>query len=261
MKTILLPKWCVLTALGLAGVFNTANAQILYSDGFSGSASGINGRTPDTADVGGALWNSAVTTQFAVDGSGLGILTSTVPIASANNGAGPSLPFKPDGISTYVLSIDAVAFGDANSGHWLALAFLQNNNGSTFFDDGLAAIVIKPNLEIDTYYGNTGGTYGALVNKGLYTVGTAVANYSITLNSATGDVSFKQNNTVLGTGTLTPAQISTIGGVMFGAGQGTPVGLQYDNFSLSVAPAPEPGTMALAGFGGFLLLFWRRRLT
>jgi hypothetical protein len=237
MKTNKRISWAAIL-FAIFSLTNLLSATVIYQDTFSGAATTMNGRVPDTVSN-GTNWTSPVLTQFAVDGGGNGVLSAAIP----NNGsAGPTLPFTPDGSSVYVLSVDVLGFGDVTAGHWFALGFTATNNGAQWFSaqyGGRATILVAPLGSV----GNQAQTFCAsnsTANGINFNNADPSGSYTLILDSSTGNLIFENPNGVLRAFHLSSSDVSSIKSVQLSANTATPVGLSFDNFLLQTTNITIP---------------------
>jgi hypothetical protein len=122
------------------------------------------------------------------------------------------------------------------------------------FTTGFAASA-DATMHYDLYYGGTATTEGTLFGGGYFDLGTGNGTpftaHSISGIAAPGAAVGQ----VLGIQFFNSSGIDPFVGV-----QATgPSWIELDNVSLSVAPVPEPATLALVSLGGLALMAFRRR--
>lgn len=94
----------------------TTNYLNLYCDQFSGTGGALNGRAPDSCDMGGFKWTSCP-----------GWLACGNQAATTNCNGSAYLPFQPTPGYVYQVSADVECFGD-NTADWLAFGFANSGN-------------------------------------------------------------------------------------------------------------------------------------
>jgi hypothetical protein len=253
-----------LVLLGCLAVLGSGSgrAQVLLQDDFGGSGS-LNGRTPDTADTGGAKW---------VDGSGgTNTISGGVDNYSMNDSNFAAIPFAGSNFvdgDTYALSADFTFTNPQFNGtSWMGIGFTDGNPGSAF-GNGMAWMINSGTGTGVTGFADVfGSSVGSAGNVGLDS-GTMEIQLAIGATGA-GSVTFligpdAAHLTAFNPGaplTLTASQVQSITGVGFYGysynGPPVPTTGTFDNFTLE-APEPNVYAMLIVGLGGLVLV---RRLS
>ena len=228
-------------AAGLASLLSPASARagLIYSDTFNGSsANGLTGTTPGTTSgtfggTAGATW-SAKDEVFKADGS----------VVTGFGGGSAALPFTPQTGQKYTLSATVdTTVGGAN---WIGLGFEEHSFPPGAFDlpdnNGYAWMILR-----ETRGGNQGAyLLGPTITgpSGSFDTGSGPLNLAVVLDTSAANWTaqyFVDGSAV--SAAVAYAVNPTIGFAGFStinSGGGT-----VDNFSLDVAPVPEPGTLAV----------------
>ena len=248
-------RLCVSAALlvGSISFAAPANADIIYSDTFTGTnGTALNGHVPDVT-TGGASWTAE---------SGFTLQNGT---AATSAEAGASLPIVITSGSIYTLSAD-IDIPTGSSGHWLGMGFAaanysrDENGGLT----GLAQVGCDWMLQTDAglVYASPGIGTGGIYQCNSVTTGVShhystVLNTSITHWSATWYVDGSQvYQSTYGSNWPTGQYyvMLTCNNTLTSAGS-------YDNLTLSSTSVPEPSALSLLVVGVISLLAyaWRKR--
>lgn len=247
--------WKSIVAASVVAVLaGSAGATVIYSDDFSGSAGTLLNGQPEDAQ--GTLW--AANNFVNADGS----------INGANEGSA-LLPFEPAVNKQYVLKLDVRNTSD----RWVALGFARDplaSPGASNLNDrlsneteGIAWMLYRnnnANNAIETFTGLRtagGAAHGTdAANNGIL---TALPNTLEIHIDTTGDGSSFAAQWYVSGFLLRSANIALniddINYVGFAFDNSTTIGVQVDNFSLTLVP--EPATLGLVAAAGLLGL--RRR--
>jgi hypothetical protein len=237
---------CQLSLFPVLAVMSTAQAVVIYSDDFSGSApADLNGTVPDIRPGSETWLAGSGATAWRADGS-----------VAGGGDANAFLPFSPESGKTYTLSVDANPTSPVDSSNWFALGFSETTSvGGGFYNSINATgwMLLRVNRGVQTFLGfNT--TSGVTHS----TAGTGVVKLEVVLDTTESawTVEWFVDNTSIRSVSYTANP--TINYVTFGRlfdASGT-----VDNFSLSVSAVPEPASYALV-LGGVVtgVIALRRR--
>jgi hypothetical protein len=290
----------ILAAVALFGAASMAGAQVIsgnliYSDTFSntsGSATTLNGHTPDTVDATGASWVSA--SAPAASGATDAILGIPSPGGMADISGGTAsataedsstitdayLPVTIVAGSEYDLAV-SVAIPTVNSGgHGAFIGFINatsfnGHNGPTVASNGIYGSTVYPDVGDGSAAMSNLNPYGLILARDTNTTNdvtmfqglgtgvgsinttdtsTAFNNYDIVLNTQPAQWTLSQylNGTLEQTYTF--SSNPSIGFVGIGVNRAL---ANFENFS--VTQLPEPTFLSLMAVGG-LFLAKRRRM-
>jgi hypothetical protein len=225
-----------------------------------------------------ALFASAQTSLYTTyeDFSGATVGWNTNLILSANN------TFSTDASTVNGLGNSSAPGGAGTSGSLLigagvsgwtdvgGVGYVGNLAGVSAMDPGYAnngvAVAAAGNIYLD--YSLPGKTTGGYFQIGVLLAYPGNSYWGPTFSSSTTDLGFADPNGQEVYRATIPYSIAAGGaGSLWGIGLSIMANTDYagttsfyvDNISVSAAPVPEPGTMALAAMGGAALLFFRRR--
>jgi hypothetical protein len=246
-----------LALAGLTALVAAANAQVLYSDSFSGSGGLLNGVAVPGGTGAGALWSA--NSCFLNNGT----------ISGANEGSA-LLPFAPVVNAQYRLTLDVLNSSD----RWIALGFAgtglvspgANRTNDRYANDnrGNAWMLFRQHL--------TDATQNIQAFTGLGTTGGALADDNRAINfgvghqlqvllDTTGDGTrftadfLLDGSSVLAAPVTIVRNLSTLQYAGMSYDNSTASLITYDNFQLTLVPEPTSATILGAG----LLLIGLRR--
>ena len=275
-----------LAALGLS-IGHNAYAATLISDGFSGTAgTSIAGRTPDTADQGGATWVEYGTTNN-VGGTTPISISPDIQLSGNNSAAfplytgsgayadvGAAINFNADTSPTGGTLTASATINAANNGaEWLALGFGPSNPTNNYGPwTGGPWVLVKHTGEVQFFA--TGGTGNLVVDDTAAENTTGSHSIAISYDPGTSTVSLSVDGTAVtggsyvygGTNAAAPASWGSVFVDNRYKYSYTPIAgaTDYGSFSnvlVSGTPVPEPVPLALFGVGAIGLLLLRRRHT
>jgi hypothetical protein len=218
----------LLLLLGFLTLSNLSHAQtVTYKDTFAGPAGPINGRTPSLTNTTGKMWTA--------DPKGGLITDSTYNIGKAiipSSFESAFLPITLDGTSSYTLSAVIIVMSVGGGG--ITMGFVSTTSTKDYGNGANPKAWIMAQQGSGCVQTHCGAANAAGYNQ---TVGAHT--YSITLDSASGTITFRSDGVLLSTvnNALTAADISSITGVGFGSYSGSGY---IDNFTLSKESKDAP---------------------
>ena len=237
--------------LGLVGLLSgAADATVIYSDDFSGDGSGgLVGTAPDTT-TGGATWSGFTVGTIWQDN---GAITN-----NNNQRRNVFLPIAPESGKVYTAKIDVVRIGTTDS---FAFGFTETNDGNDGFPLVADSLNASPwmtsfavNGKVNSYMGPANGGAGTQVS-----VSDPDNFNTLQMVLDTSDAAWTVEFFLNGGSIRGPEAFSANPDIQYiGFGRYNTGTFQVDNFELSVVP--EPASLGLLGFGGFLLIALRHHM-